>query len=160
MKYQQGDAEKLRKKFWTALADSPFLFLQLENDSSSCVPMSPQLDKNADSAIWFFANKQSKFAALGNATATFQGKGHELYARFHGQLTVETSRDRFEQFWSNPVAAWFDGGKDDPDILFLRMDLGQAEIWDGDMGLLDTAKLALGKSMRDDASEKHVETTL
>ena len=47
----------------------------------------------------------------------------------------------------------------DPDILFLRMDLGDAEIWNGDMGLLDVAKMALGMTVHDDAEEKHVKET-
>ena len=160
MTYTHGDPDKLKKKFWAALGDSPYLFLQLDGDSATAVPMSPQLDKDANSAIWFFTQKRSKFAALGPATATFEGKGHDMFARFHGTLAVETSRERFEQFWNNFVEAWYDGGKDDPDILFLRMDLGQAEIWDGDMGLVDTAKMALGMTVHEDAKEKHTETTL
>ncbi|MFT6609042.1 MAG: general stress protein 26, partial [Qipengyuania sp.] len=91
------------------------------------------------------------------ATATFESKGHELFARFDGTLTRETSQERFDQFWNNFVEAWYDGGKDDPDIVFLRMDLGDAEIWDGDLGLLNTAKMALGRNVRDEAEERHAE---
>lgn len=160
MKYRQGDPDKLKAAFWTALADSPFLFLQLDADSASAVPMSPQLDKHANHAIWFFSHKPGKFAALGPATATFQSKGHDIYARFHGNLVVETSKERFDQFWSNFADAWYEGGKDDPEILFLRMDLGAAEIWDGDIGLLDTAKMALGMNVREDAADQHAETRL
>ncbi len=159
MKHSQGNPEELKAKFWTALADSPYLFLQLDGDSTTAVPMSPQLDKDANSAIWFFTQRNSKFAALGPVTATFEGKGHDLFARFNGTLSVETSHERFEQFWNNFVAAWYDGGKDDPDILFLRMDLGTAEIWDGDMGLLNVAKMALGMNVHGEAEERHVRET-
>jgi general stress protein 26 len=159
MKHSQGNPEELKEKFWKALAASPYLFLQLDGDSSTAVPMSPQLDKDANSAIWFFTQKNSKFAALGPVTATYESKSHDLFARFTGNLSVETSRDRFEQFWNNFVAAWYDGGKDDPDILFLRMDLGSAEIWDGDVGLLNVAKMALGMTVHDDAEERHVKAT-
>ena len=157
MRYNEGKADELRKKFWKALADSPYLFLQLDSDPTSAVPMAPQLDKDANSSIWFFTHTKSDFAKLGRATATFESKGHELFARFDGTLTRETSQERFEQFWSNFVEAWYDGGKDDPDIVFLRMDLGDAEIWDGDLGLLNTAKMALGQTVRDEAEERHAE---
>ncbi|QWC58039.1 general stress protein [Erythrobacter sp. 3-20A1M] len=162
MNHKEGDPEELKKKFWKALADSPFLFLQLDGDPETAVPMSPQLDKDANSTIWFFTHKNSSFAKLGQATATFQGKGHDMYCRFHGQLSVEESRERFEQFWNNFIEAWYDGGKDDPDLLFLRMDLGHAEIWDGDFGLLTTAKMALGKTVHDDKNvrESHTEASL
>jgi general stress protein 26 len=159
MKHSEGNPAELKEKFWKALAASPYLFLQLDGRSETAVPMSPQLDKDANHAIWFFTQTKSTFAALGPATATFESKGHDLFARFDGTLAVETSRERFEQFWNNFVAAWYDGGKDDPDILFLRMDLGSAEIWDGDMGLLNVAKMALGMNVHDDAEKRHVKET-
>ena len=158
MRYNEGKADELREKFWKALADSPYLFLQLDTDPKSAVPMSPQLDKDANSSIWFFTHTKSDFAKLGRATATFESKGHELFARFDGTLMRETSQERFDQFWSNFVEAWYEGGKDDPNILFLRMDLGDAEIWNGDLGLLTTAKMALGKTVVDEAEEKHAKS--
>lgn len=159
MKYAEGNPDELKTKFWKALADSPFLFLQLDGQPETAVPMSPQLDKDANSAIWFFTSTKSSFNALGPVTATFKGKDHGMYARFNGTLVKETSRERFDQFWNNFVAAWYDEGKNDPDILFLRMDLGDAEIWNGDMGLLDTAKMALGMNVHEDAEEQHVKRT-
>ena len=157
MRTEQGKADELKTQFWKALADSPFLFLQLDGKPDTAVPMSPQLDKDADSAIWFFTHTKSAFNALGPVTATFQGKGHDMYARFTGTLARETNQERFDQFWNNFVEAWYDGGKDDPDIVFLRMDLGQAEIWSGDIGLLNTAKMALGMNVHEEAEKEHVE---
>ncbi|WP_370034085.1 pyridoxamine 5'-phosphate oxidase family protein [Qipengyuania mesophila] len=157
MKYSQGNPDALKQKFWQALADSPFLFLELDGRSNTSVPMTAQLDKDANSAIWFFTQKKSAFAQLGKVKASFAGKGHDIFARFDGTLAVETSQERFDQFWNNFVEAWYDGGKDDPDILFLRMDLGNAEIWSGDLGLLNTAKMALGMNVHDEAEKRHVE---
>lgn len=159
MKHADGNPEKLKQQFWKALADSPYLFLELTGRSDTAVPMSPQLDKDANSAIWFFTHTKSAFANLGPVTATFQGKGHDMFARFDGTLVRETSQDRFDQFWNNFVAAWYDEGKNDPDLLFLRMDLGTAEIWNGDIGLLNTAKMALGVYVEDKAEERHVKET-
>ena len=60
MKHAEGNPEDLKKKFWKSLADSPFLFLQLTNDSSTAVPMSPQLDKDANSSSWVPPPRPSK----------------------------------------------------------------------------------------------------
>ncbi len=160
MKYTDGNAAELKPKFWEALEDSPFLFLQRDANPGTAVPMTAQLDKDADSAIWFFTTKGSDLATLGPATAIYEGKGHDVFARFNGTLTIETDQGRFEHFWSNFVEAWYDGGKDDPDLLFLRMDLGEAEIWSGDLSLMTTAKMALGKPIKDEVADKHLETTL
>jgi general stress protein 26 len=155
-----SDTDELKHKFWTTLADSPFVFLQLDSDPHTAVPMTAQLDTDANSAIWFFTSRQHVFAQGGSATATFAGKGHDLFARFTGTLTEETSRARFDEEFSPAVAAWFPGGKDDPDLMMLRMDLGQAEIWNADMGFIDTAKMLLGFDMREEAKDDHVQTTL
>jgi general stress protein 26 len=159
MKHAEGDPEELKQKFWKALAASSYLFLELDGRSDTAVPMSPQLDPDANSAIWFFTHTKSAFAALGPATATFQSKGHDLFARFNGTLVRETSKERFDQFWNNFVEAWYDGGRDDPDLLFLRMDLGTAEIWDADLGIFNTAKMALGITVHDEAEKRHVKET-
>ena len=160
MKYSTGNADELKTKFWKALDDSSFLFLQRDANPETAVPMTAQLDKDANSSIWFFTQKNSDFAKLGPVTATFESKGHDLFARFTGTLAIEEDQGRFEQFWNNFVKAWYNGGKDDPDILFLRMDLGDAEIWSGDLGILTTAKMALGQTIHDEVQDKHAETTL
>jgi general stress protein 26 len=154
------DTDRLKAKFWIALADSPFLFLQLDRDPHSAVPMTAQLDRDADSAIWFFTSRDHPFAAGGPATATFSGKGHDLFARFAGTLSEENDRGRLEEEWSPAVAAWFPGGRDDPDLLMLRMDLGQAEIWNADIGFVHGMKMLLGRDVREEAARNRVETTL
>ncbi len=157
MKYANGNADELKTKFWNAMANSPFVFLEIDGKPGTAVPMTAQLDKDANSAVWFFSHVNSDFTQLGGATATFAGEDHKMFARFTGTLVKETSQERFDQFWNNFVEAWYDGGKDDPDIFFMRMDLGTAEIWNGDLGLLDTAKMALGMTVHDDAEEQHAE---
>ena len=155
MKHAEGNPDKLKTKMWKAMADSSFVFLELNGRPETAVPMTAQLDKDANSAIWFFGHTHSDFTDLGPATVTFAGKDHDMFARINGTLVKEESRERFDHFWNNFVEAWYDGGKDDPEIFFMRMDLGDAEIWNGDMGVLNVAKMALGMEVRDDAEEKH-----
>lgn len=160
MNYGDGNPKELREKFWRALEDSSFVMLQLDGDSDSAAPMTASLDRDANHAVWFFTSRDNRFAAKGAATATFASKGHDLFARFHGVLTEETSRDRLDKQWSNFVESWFPGGKDDPNLLFLRYDLGDASIWSGELGLIGVAKMALGLDVRGDVAGKKAETTL
>lgn len=157
--YNEGNAAELKTKFWHAMEHSAFVMLELDADPDTTAPMTAQLDKDAHSAIWFFANKQSRFAEMGAATAAFSAKGHDLFARFHGNLVHETSRERLDKQWSNFVEAWFPGGKDDPNLVMLRMDLGDATIWDAAMGPITFSKMALGMDVRSDV-KGHVTTNL
>jgi general stress protein 26 len=160
MKYAEGKPDELRHKFWREFADSAFVMLALDADPASAAPMTASLDKDANHAIWFFTSRDSRWAALGQATATYASKSHDLFARFSGTLREETDRVRLDRQWSNFVEAWFPGGKNDPNLLFMRMDLGDASIWSGELGALATAKMALGMSVRDEVAGKHVETAL
>lgn len=160
MKYDQGNPEELKDKFWRAMAASPYVMLQLDADEESAAPMTAQLDKDANHAIWFFTYRDNRFAEMGPATVTFSSKGHDVFARFSGTLVEETSRERLEKQWNNFVEAWFPGGKSDPNLLMLRMDLGDAAIWAGEMGVVGTAKMALGMDVTDDVKGGYTETQL
>lgn len=160
MRYAEGDSHELKQTFWKALADSPYVMLALDADPHSAAPMTAQLDRDADHAIWFFANRASHAAQLGAANATFASKGHDVFARFAGTLARETDRAVLDRHWSTYAEAWFPGGKDDPDLVFLRMNLGEATIWCGDLGLMASAKMALGLSVRDEVAGKFVDTRL
>ena len=160
MQYAEGDPHELKQTFWKALADSPFVMLALDSDPDSAAPMTAQLDKNAHHAIWFFAHRHAKWVKMGPANASFASKGHDVFARFAGTLVREDDKAVLDKHWNNYSEAWFAGGKDDPDLLFLRMNLGQASIWSGDLGVLAGAKMALGMNVRDEVAGKFVETRL
>ena len=154
------ETAELKEKFWKALSSSPFLFLERNADPKSAIPMTAQLDKDAHSAIWFFTGRDQSLAPGGPATATFTSKGHDLFARFHGVLVEETSSERLDQHWNHIISGWFKGGKEDPKLLFLRMDLGEAEIWNSDLVLVNNVKLLLGMDTSSEAEKQHTVTTL
>ncbi|KPF55393.1 general stress protein [Novosphingobium sp. AAP1] len=160
MHYDQGNPAELREKFWKELAHSPFVMLQLDADPESAAPMTAQLDRDANHAIWFFTSRDNRFAAQGGATATYAAKGHDLFARFTGALTEETDRGLLDKHWSRMVESWFQGGKNDPNLLFLRMDLGEAAIWSGEVGVMGAVKMALGLPVGDSIKGGYAETSL
>lgn len=160
MQYDQGDPEDLKREFWKAMADSPFVMLQLDGDPHSAAPMTAQLDKEAHHAIWFFTTRDNHFAAMGPATATFAAKGHDVFARFGGTLAEETDRTRLDKEWNRFVESWYPGGKDDPSLLLLRMDLGEASIWSGEASALNTVKMALGLNGKNTMKGGYTETRL
>ncbi|MDE2620494.1 MAG: pyridoxamine 5'-phosphate oxidase family protein [Sphingomonadales bacterium] len=160
MQYEPGDPAELRLKFWHALADSPFVMLQLDRSAESAAPMTAQLDRDAHHAIWFFTARDNHFAAAGPATATFAAKGHDVFARFTGTLTEETDRGRLDKQWNNTVASWFAGGKDDPNLLMLRMDLGPAAIWAGEAGAINAMKMALALDVTASIKGGYAETRI
>ena len=78
------------------------------------------------------------------AIATFTSKGHDLFATVHGSVSLDRDRATIDLLWNRFVAAWYEGGKDDPRLALLRLDAERAEIWLDASSLLAGIKLLLG----------------
>src|SRR5690349_5203732 len=111
-------------------------------------PMTAQLEHDHRGPIWFFTAKDNaivqKLTEGDRAIATFSSKGHDLFATIHGRVTLDRDRAVIDRLWNRFVAAWFEGGKDDPKLALLRLDAEGAEIWLNESSVFAGAKLLLG----------------
>ena len=58
------------------------------------------------------------------------------------------------------VAAWYEGGKDDPKLALLRFDAERAEIWLDASSFVAGIKMLLGADPKQDYKDKVAEVTL
>ena len=142
---------EIEDQFWGALEDSPFVMLGLaEARGSAMQPMTARFDDEdrERGCVWFFSAKDHDLTrALGEqdrAVASFAAKGHDLFASLQGELVRDDDRAVIERLWNPFVAAWYEGGKDDPSLALLRLDAEHAEIWRNASSLVAGAKLLLG----------------
>lgn len=173
--HDQDTETRLRKAFWKALDDSPFMMLGLEGVEDDLTrPMSAQVDvpengdKDEGGTIYFFASKSDgvgRSVTAGNrAVATFAAKDHGLFAHVHGTLAADNDRTVIERLWNPFVAAWYKDGKEDPDLCLLRFDTERAVIWEADKG--STLKAAALKALfnvdpgREHSEDHKAEVTL
>lgn len=65
------------------------------------------------------------------ATAHFCiiGKNHDYHACLSGPIVQSHSREIIDRFWNPMVAAWFEGGKDDPELTLLQFTPNSADVW-------------------------------
>jgi general stress protein 26 len=154
------DAAEIRQQMWKSLASSPFLMVELIGAHQHAEPMTAQLDPDADSAFWFYTRKDNRVAAGGPAMAQFVAKGHDLFACISGTLTAETDPTIIDKYWSKGVEAWYEGGRDDPNLLMLRFDLDDAEIWEADMGIKGIFKLLTSGKIEGNEAGSHAEVAL
>jgi general stress protein 26 len=125
--------QELETKFWKALESDMTMMLGLDGvEDGHTRPMTAQLDGN-HGPIWFFTSQDTglvnELTQNARAIATFSSKGHDLFATVHGKLSIDTNRATRDKLWNRFVAAWFEGGKDDPKLRLLRLDPEKAEIW-------------------------------
>lgn len=156
--------EEIQARFWSALRSDMTMMVGLDGvEDGHARPMTAQLDGER-SPIWFFASKDNalvqKLASGNRAIATFASKGHDIFATVHGTLSLDTDRATLDKLWNNFVAAWFEGGKDDPKLALLRLDAEAAEIWVDASSLVAGIKMFLGADPKEDYKDKVAKVAL
>jgi len=130
---------EMKEMFWDALEDSPVVMLGLAGvDDAHTQPMTAQFDEDLPNRIYFYTKKDNRLvkgmSATHAAVLNFAAKGHDLFACIHGTLTVDNDPQVIDKFWMPTVAAWYEKGKEDPNLAMLRFDCGNAEIWTASAG--------------------------
>ncbi len=148
--------EELEAKLWAGLRSEMTVMLGMVGGSAPARPMTAMIEGDDDvGPLWFFTSQDSELARAGGgpATAVYVAKGHDLFARIEGDLREDTDRAMIDRLWNPFVAAWYDG-KDDPDIVLMRLDLESAEIWENASSLIAGIKAMFGAKPQEDYSDK------
>ena len=153
---------EIEAKFWKALKGDRTVMLGLVGiEEGQSQPMTAQLleeDQQSGGSIWFFTSKDTDLArALADSQRAhihFSSKGHELFAAVHGTLAAINDRATIDRLWSKWVAAWFEGGKDDPKLLLLRFDPERAQIWLNENSVFAGIRILLGRDPKQDYKSK------
>jgi general stress protein 26 len=140
--------DELKEKLWKALKSDMTMMIGLDGvEDGHARPMTAQFENDAG-PIWFFTVSDNALAQKagqgGRAIATFTSKGHDLFATIHGRLSVDTDRAMVDRLWNRFVAAWYEGGKEDPKLTLLRLDPETAEIWLDASSVFAGIKMLLG----------------
>ena len=156
---------ELEAKFWKALKSDRTALLGLSTGGDGhAQPMTAQIEADEGGPIWFFsASDVDLVEAIGggaDAFLHFAAKGHDLFASVDGRLTIDNDRATIERLWNPFVAAWFEGGKDDPTLRLLRFEPGNAQIWLNENSLFAGAKMLLGVDPKEDYKDKVAEVQM
>jgi general stress protein 26 len=129
--------------------------MKLEGSNEHAEPMTAQLDKDAHHAVWFFMASDNRIAKGGSAMGQVATKGHDVFACISGTLLPETDTSIREKQWNTVVESWFPNGKNDPNVLLLRFDIKDAEVWVSDLSLKGKFKMLTGKPIAPADAGKH-----
>lgn len=159
-----ADEQELKEKFWKSLKSDRTVMLGLAGvDEGHARPMTAHIE-DEHGPIWFFTSIESslvtELAGNGRAVANFSSKGHDVFAAIHGNLVIDNDRGTIDRLWNSFVAAWYEGGKDDPKLVLLRLDPGHAEIWKDGSSLLAGIKLLFGVDPKVDYKENVADVDL
>ena len=153
-----GNAQELQAEFWKAINDDRTVMLACEGVYPR--PMTA-LAVNDRGPLWFFTSQGNDLVeAVARKSRPgllmLASKGHELFATAGGTLSLDTDPAVVERLWNPFVAAWYEGGQDDPKLRLLRFDPDAAEIWRNENSLWAGLKLMVGvdpkRSYEDDVA--------
>ena len=156
MAYDDSKDAELEARFWTALRKDMTVMLGLGSEIEYR-PMTAQfLDDDNHGPAWFFTStdtdlgKHVQNAGAQEASFHFVSKGHDIWATVSGALQADQNRAVIDKLWNSYVSAWYEGGKDDPKLLLIRMDLRHAKIWKDGSSLVAYALTLLGRDPQKD----------
>jgi general stress protein 26 len=156
--------DELEAKLWKSLKSDRTFMLGLAQDPTAHLrPMTAQLDGDRGPIYVFTSRDTSLVADLvpgARALGTFASKGHDLFATLHGRLSVCDDRAVIDRLWNRFVAAWFEGGREDPKVTLLRFDAERAEVWIDASSLVAGIKLLLGIDPKESYKDKAGEVAL
>lgn len=127
---------EVKDKLWDAIKDHNTGMLGLSSDAPALQPMTAFVEDGTDT-IWFYTRTESDIAeAADGSSATFVFIDRKIQAAVTGAMSRSHDKARIDKFWNAHVAAWYPGGKDDPHLTLLRLDVSDAAVWFTEGGLL------------------------
>ena len=137
----------MQRKLWKVLESERTVMLGIPGDEAGLPrPMTAQIEGERG-PVWFFAGRPNSLVDMADGRGTQMvvvSKGHDLFATVNGTLSLHNDPATIERLWNPFIAAWFEGGKDDPKLRLLRMDPEDAHVWLNENSLLAGVKLMLG----------------
>ncbi|MFV0190729.1 MULTISPECIES: pyridoxamine 5'-phosphate oxidase family protein [Empedobacter] len=128
------------------------------------VPMSRQeVDESGN--IWFLFSSESELHQFiesnSKVSLSFSDVGSYKFLSINGIATITRDQDRIAKYWNKFVEAWFDKGKEDPNIRILKVVPKEAYYWDNKtnklMTLLKVATSAISGEKMDLGKEGSLE---
>jgi general stress protein 26 len=149
------DPTKLKHDLWQKMADSPFVMVGPADGSAHSEPLTAQLDKDQVDTLFFFVGKDNRLAGGGRVMAQYVSKAHDFFACMDGQARVDNDPALIDKLWNTQVEAWFPGGREDPHLALLRVDIDSAELWENDVSLSGRVKMLFGGTIKPSESGSH-----
>lgn len=133
--------------FCTEVTDMPF----------KTRPMAT-LEVDDEGSLWFMSgkdsNKNDEIKTDDQVQLIFAKGGDSHFLSISGKAHIVKDQDKIDELWNVYAKAWFQGGKDDPNISLIKVVPDEAYYWDTVHGkmvslLKIAASVITGKTMDD-----------
>ncbi|WP_439555033.1 pyridoxamine 5'-phosphate oxidase family protein [Dyadobacter sp.] len=122
------------KKLKSLAEDIRFcMYTTYKNDRIESRPMTTQqIDEQGN--VWFFTNRNSELGDTSNhgegVTLIYADPKNNTYLSISGNAELVNDEQKKDELWNIMSKAWFPEGKEDPDLVLLRVITEEAAYWD------------------------------
>ena len=113
-----------------------------EDQSLRSRPMATQKPE-ADGSLLFLTDKESakvyEVKKDSHVNLAYSAPSDDTYVSVSGRANAYRDQNKINELWSEDMKAWFPNGKEDPNIMILKVDIEKGEYWDSPSGLLTRA---------------------
>ena len=121
-----------KDQLWSRLESGRISMLSIPGAGQLPQPMTHFTDRETG-CFWFIASSESELAAcvqpMAIAQLVFMAPSEDYQASLSGRLETVTDDEKLDALWNTSIAAWFEGGRDDPTVRLLRFTPDEAAVW-------------------------------
>lgn len=122
-----------KQKIWNLIKDIKVgMLVTLDNETPRARPMHIVQDAY-DGTLWFFtarsAEKVIEAKQDSDVCVSFSDQDAGIYVSLSGKARLTEDRALIEKYWNGFVGAWFEKGKDDPEVALLEVKVEFGEHW-------------------------------
>jgi general stress protein 26 len=153
-----------KQKIWNLIKDIKVgMLVTKEQDNDESLRARPMnLVQDAyDGTLYFFTPKSdAKVYEVKNdkeVCITFSEPKDQVYVSMTGKAKLTTDKELINKYWNSWAAAWFEEGKDDPELAMLEVKITKGEHWhvkeNKFVQLFETAKASIKEEDTPDIGE-------
>jgi len=87
-----------------------------------------------DGTLYFYTSKKDakvyEVEKDRDVCMTFSDPENHIYVSLTGKAKITQDEDLIDKYWNSRVAAWFENGKEDPNLAMLKVKINKGEHWD------------------------------
>lgn len=121
-------------------------------------------DVEFDGDLWFATGADSEkvreIQADPRVNVAYGSRGRNTYVSVSGTASIVRDQAKIDELWSPAMKIFFPGGKDDPNLVLIRVQAESAEYWDGPGTVLGKALYFLMAAMKEDPGTMSDQGTL
>lgn len=138
------------------------------SDDQHCLHSRPMFTQkpDADGSLLFLTDKDSakiyEVKKDSQVNLSYANPDSNVYVSVSGRANAFRDQAKIDALWSEPMRAWFPKGKDDPQIMILKVEIDKGEYWDTPSSLLTQAyayarAVVTGEPSKDDDVNQHAQ---